>query len=168
MKRPLAATVAIAFGLGFIANAREPASDAGRRARLVGCVVQTSDGVYQLSPTPRGTARATGSSSAKGSTPLGHGVAASDRARAGGVTTPKGSTPVHAVPVTDASPTTRGTNSPKSSTPVGHAGTPPYVLNAVDVDLTDHVGRLVEVVGGLRQRVLRLEVIRPLAGSCTP
>ena len=163
-----AVMIAAFLGVGVSAGASKQAEAAQHRTRLLGCLAQTSDGTFQLTPTVRGTARATGSSSAKGSTPLGHPVSAEEQPRPSGVMTSKGSTPVPAVPVSYTPPTARGTNSPKSSTPVGHARTAPYVLDAVGIDLTEQIGRVVEVVGGLQKGVLKLEAIRPLAGNCAP
>lgn len=150
-------------------SAQSGTVDRGKRVTLIGCVVQASDGAFELTNATFALAarRSSGSSSAKASTPIGQAVPSADRPRTSGTTTPKGSTPVGVAPARLESSTTNGVNSPKASTPVRRTQTSAYALDAQAV--SSHVGQLVEIAGALQpQRVLRVETIRPLAASCMP
>jgi hypothetical protein len=168
-----AAVVAAGFVWGFEA-VTEAASDhtpvRSQRVTLIGCVAQTPDGAFQLTNvTPASTpTRSTGANSAKGSTPIGNAAPAVDRPRTAGTTTPKGSTPVGITPVSfTAKSSSSGANSPKASTPVARSSSPVYALDAGSADVASHAGYTVEVIGALqRQRVLKVETLRPVSASC--
>ena len=173
MRSAVVIVIATAFAAGgfiSVVAANEGAADRPERVTLIGCVAQASDGSFALThATPASTARRwTGSTSAKASTPIAHAVPAIERPRTSGTTTPKGSTPIAVTPARLESSGTNGVNSPKASTPVRRVQAAAYSLIS-QTELSSHAGQQVEIAGALQpQRVLKVETIHPLAGTCTP
>jgi hypothetical protein len=172
MRRDVLAAVLVTAGLvsGFRAEAAQDRVQSNQRVSLVGCMTQTPDGAFVLSsamPAPPAR-RASGSNSAKASTPIGQ-APSSDRPRTAGTTTPKGSTPIGVTPVSVTSSATGGSNSPKASTPVRRDATSAYALDASSVDVVQYAGHLVEVRGVVaQQQELKVEAVRLLAANCVP
>jgi len=128
--------------------------------------VRRLDGGFELANPMRASLapRTSGSNSAKASTPVGTAAAPADRPRTRGTVTAKGSAPIGVVPASFTTSATSGANSAKASTPVARKPSS-YVL-AAESDVVSLVGHAVEVIGVLEQRVLKVETVRPVAGSC--
>jgi hypothetical protein len=170
--RILAAVIAAGCVAGFEAAAsaasdRTPAHS--RPVTLIGCVVPAADGAFQLTNARQASmaARRTGSTSAKASAPIGRAVSAIDRPRTAGTTTAKGSAPIGRAPATSTSTASTAATNPKSSTPTPRSAAPTYALDAAGTDVASQAGHMVEVVGALQQRALKVEAVRLVAANCT-
>src|SRR5262245_52671245 len=143
---------------------------------LVGCLAQVNDG-FVLRTGPKGDARRSGgSSSAKGSTPIGGGaqVAPAVQRETRGSNSAKGSTPIGPSNSGATGPRTGGTTTPKGSTAIG--STRPenaYVLDHGGLPLALYVGQWVEVTGAApaaapaaAARTVKVERVRALSPAC--
>jgi len=140
--------VAAGWTAGTVA-ASDPTPIRNRQVSFVGCVAAAPDGTWQLTnavPAPL-SARSTGSSSAKASTPLAHAASTVDQPTAGAMTA-KASTPIH----------------PKASN--ARVNETHYALDASRADMASQSGHMVEVAGELQVRVLKVRSVRSVSGGC--
>src|SRR5262249_40915553 len=101
---------------------------------VVGCLARTDQGFLLTSSQAAVGARTAGSTSAKASTPVGHGATEYASSRTGGSTSAKASTPIGTTQTTSDAPRTGVVMTAKASVPIAAAirGPHEYVLHATD------------------------------------
>jgi amino acid transporter len=176
MKRALLTTTALVLWAAVAAAQPAAVSHSDGGKILVGCLAQGNDGFVLRTAAPGDERRSGGSSSAKGSTPIGGGsqVTPAVQRETKGSNSAKASTPIGTSSSGASGRRTGGMMTPKGSTAIG--GVPAentYALDHGGLPLASYVGQWVELAGAApvaapsaAARTIKVERVRMLSTAC--